>query len=179
RLARHDIGKPLLKRARNLAVQLLAAALEQALISRITHKRVLEAVHGLRRFSTAEHQLRLLELSECLSQCGLVASDQCAHQGVRELAPDGSTNLGDLPHRGEPVEPRHFKSSCLRAAEAAVRNRSQIRAYSITSSARASNAGATSRPRARAVFRLITSSYLVGDCTGRSPGFSPLRMRST
>src|SRR6516164_9156733 len=27
--------------------------------------------------------------------------------------------------------------------------------------------------------RLITSSYLVGACTGRSAGFSPLRMRST
>jgi hypothetical protein len=26
---------------------------------------------------------------------------------------------------------------------------------------------------------LITSSYLVGACTGRSAGFSPLRMRST
>ena len=30
-----------------------------------------------------------------------------------------------------------------------------------------------------AVLRLITSSYFVGACTGRSAGFSPLRMRST
>ena len=37
----------------------------------------------------------------------------------------------------------------------------------------------TSRPSAFAVLRLITSSYLVGACTGRSAGFSPLRMRST
>src|SRR6516162_4704517 len=51
--------------------------------------------------------------------------------------------------------------------------------HSITSSARASNVAGTSRPSAFAVFRLITSSYLVGACTGRSPGFSPLRMRST
>src|SRR6516164_11547729 len=34
-------------------------------------------------------------------------------------------------------------------------------------------------PSALAVFRLITSSYLFGACTGRSAGFSPLRMRST
>jgi hypothetical protein len=27
--------------------------------------------------------------------------------------------------------------------------------------------------------RLITNSYLVGACTGRSAGFSPLRMRLT
>jgi hypothetical protein len=39
--------------------------------------------------------------------------------------------------------------------------------------------GGTSRPSALAVLRLIASSYLVGACTGRSEGFSPLRMRST
>jgi hypothetical protein len=33
-------------------------------------------------------------------------------------------------------------------------------------------------PRARAVLRLITSSNLVDRCIGRSPGFSPLRMRA-
>ena len=51
--------------------------------------------------------------------------------------------------------------------------------YSITSSARASKDGGRVRPSAFAVLRLITSSYLVGACTGRSAGFSPLRMRST
>src|SRR5262245_48933267 len=51
--------------------------------------------------------------------------------------------------------------------------------HSITSSARASTAGGISRPSTLAVLRLITSSYLVGACTGRSAGFSPLRMRST
>src|SRR5262249_47553108 len=51
-------------------------------------------------------------------------------------------------------------------------------AHSITSSARASKLSGTVRPSALAVLRLITSSYLVGACTGRSDGFSPLRMRS-
>ena len=51
--------------------------------------------------------------------------------------------------------------------------------YSITSSARASSVGGTSRPSAFAVLRLMTSSYLVGACTGRSAGFSPLRTRAT
>ena len=51
--------------------------------------------------------------------------------------------------------------------------------HSITSSARASSDGGTSRPSALAVLRLMTSSYLVGACTGKSAGFSPLRMRST
>src|SRR5262249_33786112 len=51
--------------------------------------------------------------------------------------------------------------------------------HSITSSARASSICGTSSPSALAVLRLMTSSYLVGACTGRSAGFSPLRMRST
>jgi hypothetical protein len=53
------------------------------------------------------------------------------------------------------------------------------RRYSITSSARASTDAGKSRPSALAVLRLITSSNLVAACTGRSAGFSPLRMRST
>src|SRR5262249_25180235 len=43
--------------------------------------------------------------------------------------------------------------------------------HSITSSARASSVGGTSRPSALAVLRLITSSYFVGACTGRSAAF--------
>src|SRR5499433_1702105 len=100
RLARHDVGKALLEYARNLAVQLLPAALEQALISRVPHERVLEAVNGIWRLATAEHELGLLELGEPILQCSLVASDQREHQGIGELAPDGGTDLGDLPHRG-------------------------------------------------------------------------------
>src|SRR5262249_50930452 len=51
--------------------------------------------------------------------------------------------------------------------------------HSITSSARASTEAGKSRPSALAVLRLTASTYLVGACTGRSAGFSPLRMRST
>ena len=51
--------------------------------------------------------------------------------------------------------------------------------HSTTSSARAMSVGGTLRPSALAVLRLMISSYLVGACTGKSAGFSPLRMRST
>src|SRR5262249_51026190 len=51
--------------------------------------------------------------------------------------------------------------------------------HSIASSARAGNVAGTSRPSACAVLRLTTNSNLVGCWTGRSPGLSPLRMRST
>src|SRR5262249_1346487 len=50
--------------------------------------------------------------------------------------------------------------------------------HSITSSVVASHACGTVKPSAFAVLRLITVSYLVGACTGRSAGFSPLRTRS-
>src|SRR5262249_49384872 len=51
--------------------------------------------------------------------------------------------------------------------------------HSITSSARERTDAGIVRPRALAVLRLTTSSYLVGTCTGRSAGFSALRIRST
>src|SRR5215475_8337089 len=76
----------------------------------------------------------------------------------------------------EPISvlPLRFHWPCHRPAE----QRDKLAtSHSITSSARASSVAGTSRPSARAVLRLITSSYLVGACTGKSPGFSPLRMR--
>ena len=51
--------------------------------------------------------------------------------------------------------------------------------HSINSSARSCISREIVRPSAFAVLKLITSSYLVGACTGRLPGFSPFRMRST
>jgi len=63
--------------------------------------------------------------------------------------------------------------SCSRTRGSNVR---QCR-YSITSSARANTEGGMSMPSALAVLRLTTSSYFVGAWTGRSAGFSPLRMR--
>ena len=73
------------------------------------------------------------------------------------------------------TSPRYFAMSalCQKETHAPQQN------YSITSSARLSTDGDTAKPSALAVLRLITSSYFVGACTGRSASFSPLRMRST
>src|SRR4051812_7181240 len=51
--------------------------------------------------------------------------------------------------------------------------------HSITSSAIASKFGGTSMSSALAVVRLITSSNLVGSCTGRSAGAAPFSILST
>src|SRR5262249_7356737 len=59
---------------------------------------------------------------------------------------------------------------CLRLG---VRNRCS---YSITSSARPISGSGMVRPRALAVFRLMINSTLVACWTGRSAGFSPLRI---
>src|SRR6187401_3278966 len=71
------------------------------------------------------------------------------------------------------VRHRRWSEKCQEATYAL----QQIAAYSITSSAIASSPGGKLRPNALAVLRLITSSNLVGCMTGRSEGFSPLRMR--
>src|SRR5205085_12637513 len=52
-------------------------------------------------------------------------------------------------------------------------------AHSMTASARASSAAGTVSPSAFAVFRLTTSSNLVGCSIGRSAGRAPLRILST
>jgi len=56
--------------------------------------------------------------------------------------------------------------------------RSPIRHW-ITSSARSNIVRGIVMPRAIAVLRLITSSYLVGCSTGNSAGLAPLRILST
>src|SRR5207302_1871277 len=65
--------------------------------------------------------------------------------------------------------PSHNRAGCERDDEPAP-------PHSITSSARASSVRGTVRPSALAVLRLMTSSNLVGCCTGRSAGLAPFRI---
>ncbi len=66
----------------------------------------------------------------------------------------------------------HQQPSCRR------RLRNQPQVYPMTASACANRIGGRVRPSALAVFRLMTSSNLVGRSNGRSAGFAPFRMRS-
>src|SRR5262249_29052502 len=95
--------------------------------------------------------------------------------GERRIGRSG-VHKSDHWHRGL-LRARSERPSGRRAAE----QRDEIAPpnHSITSSARTSSDGGTSRPSALAVLRLRTVSYLVGACTGRSAGFSPRRIRST
>src|SRR5262249_2584796 len=95
--------------------------------------------------------------------------------GIFECSGRSAVEEPDNRHR-RLLRPRRERPRSQRAAE----KRDELAPlHSITSSARASSVGGISRPSAFAVLRLMTSSYLVGACTGRSAGFSPLRIRST
>src|SRR5262249_22129338 len=109
--------------------------------------------------------LDIAGVRKTLIECSHVAPIHGERTRVEE--PDHRHRLGPRPRRERP-------RSCT------AEQRDELAApHSITSSARAGSVSGTVRPIAFAVLRLITSSYLVGACTGRSAGFSPLRMRST
>ena len=76
-------------------------------------------------------------------------------------------NQISFSHSQDPLLPSAIQSSALRYS------------YSIGSSALSRIDVGTSRPSALAVVILSTVSYFTDNCTGRSAGFSLLRMRST
>ena len=71
------------------------------------------------------------------------------------------------------------RSGCLLWATTGLMRCSKQDTYSITSSARPSSGSGTVRPSALAVFKFTISSTLVNSWTGRSPGFSPFKIRPT
>jgi hypothetical protein len=92
---------------------------------------------------------------------------------------------GRHPRANEHVWAQFYKIGHDRARppgqQCAIRRAEQTRdseRYSITSSASDKSLDGISIPRALAVARLTTNSNFVGNCTGRSAGLSPLRMRS-
>src|SRR5450759_386749 len=94
-------------------------------------------------------------------------------QSLRIYSVSGRTFVRCCSNRRQNLVP----SVRPRTANAGLMHRSKQQPYSITSSAMASTDPGTARPRVFAVLRFITSSSLVGRTTGRSAGFSPLRMR--
>src|SRR5215813_6039557 len=84
----------------------------------------------------------------------------CAGRGGVHVANDGHSRL---------LRPRRERPRRRRAAKEG--DELAPVAHSITSSARASSVGGTSRPSALAVLRLVNSSTFVTCWTGRSAGF--------
>src|SRR6516162_9872574 len=93
-----------------------------------------------------------------------------------------------IPYRGiindadarNPATRRLLRARRERPRSRAAEKRDELAPlHSITSSARASSVGGTSRPSAWAVVRLRTRSNLVGCSTGMSAGFAPRMILST
>src|SRR5262245_27872411 len=91
----------------------------------------------------------------------------------------GSVQHTDPPHRARLLRARRERPRSRAAEQRDECAALHLCGHSITSSARASKIGGTSKPKALAVFRLTTNSNLVPCCTGRSAGFAPLRILST
>src|SRR5262249_23870135 len=124
-----------------------------------------------------------LTLGPAVLHCDIAAFDVA---GFVETLPDRVELAGSFTVRAaEQADHRHRR--LLRARRErlggcrAAEQRYELAApyHSITSSARASSDGGTSRLRALAATRLKTSSNLVGCSTGRCAGFAPRRILST
>src|SRR5262245_20724122 len=123
---------------------------------------------GLRPAILDRHVLALgmTDCTNALPECG---HKKCTISRLRHA------EIPDHRHR-RLLRPRRKRPRRRRAAE----QRNELAPFhSITSSARASSVGGTSRFSILAVWTLMTSSNLVDCTTGRSAGLAPLRMRPT
>src|SRR5215472_9905024 len=103
------------------------------------------------------------------AECRLIPFEAKAPQPTPDVHHRALTLAVDAAHPLALLRARHQRPRCR-----AAKQRDELAPpHSITSSARASSVGGTSRPSALAVLRLITSSYLVGASTGRSRNGPP------
>ena len=95
-----DIGEMLAQGLRDLLMQDLPPALEQAFVRGVLDQGVLERVAGGGRLAGAEDEFQLLQLRERGAQRRLIAADDRAQQGIGEFPPDRRADLRDVFHRG-------------------------------------------------------------------------------
>ena len=111
---------------------------------------------------------RLEPLQECCD----------ARLSFRILCGEGVEHA-DAPHPFALLRPRRERPRCSAAEERDEGATFHRCNHSITSSASASSVGGNSMPNTLAVLRLMKSTKWVGCNTGKSLGFSPLRIRPT
>ena len=102
-----DVREALLDHARDPAVQLLSAALEQRVTSRVLHQCVLEGVDRVRRCATTEGQSQLGQLNQGVIELVAGHRGNRGDQLVTEVAANRCSDLGDLLHRRKPIQPCH------------------------------------------------------------------------
>jgi hypothetical protein len=121
----------------------------------------------------------LLQCQRFIGHCSLRRNrPRRAPCGMRQAAehkyPAISPEIADHQHRLLRARRNRPRRRC-----AAEQRDELASSHSITSSARASSVGGTSRPRAFAVLRLIVKKNRVGCSIGKSVGFAPFNILST
>jgi hypothetical protein len=129
-------------------------------------------------FAPSSRQSHLYSENSNLFQGNIIWRSKCQVYVwyIREFSPRigtiSSATLRALTVQGKPRGDTQVRTTLTVRA-------SGVAAQRMTSSAWERSVGAIVRPRACAVWRLITSSNVVGCSMGRSPGFAPLRILST
>ena len=102
-----DVREPFRQGAGDLFVVLAAPALEQRLIRRVADQRVFERVAGVGQHAVLEEEFGAHQFDQSLAQFGFGHGRDGVDQLVGKLAAQRGRKLGDVTHRGEPVQPRH------------------------------------------------------------------------
>src|SRR5262249_45576256 len=106
RLGCSDGGKLIAQNFTRAAVQSLATALEEILVSRILNERVLKAVFGFRRKALHQEYVGLSQPFQRRLQCFVHHFGNGANERVGEAAPDYGSDLRHLTRLAETVQPR-------------------------------------------------------------------------
>src|SRR5262249_32906733 len=136
---------------------------------------------SMNQFSGQRRQAIVMALSPTVLNREVLAVDQTR---FTQALPKRCHTIGVGLRRAGAEKANHRHRRLLRARRerpcrrCAAEQRDELAApHSITSSAATCSVGGTVRPSALAVLRFITNSNLVGCKTGKSAGFSPLRIR--
>ena len=156
-------------------------------ISGLHHAACLLATPGFVRPLTGRHAGSLLTCWLDVSQVGLEPSGSAPTEEQQPISWVFTHSQGfgltlARARRGSAGTPPHRDADTgvvLPARPSTIPCSSPAPTYWITSSARSRSVGGKVIPSTWAVFRLRTSSNLVGCSTGRSAGFTPFKMRST
>src|SRR5258705_3980771 len=107
RLHFDKLWKQRLDRCANLRVQILAPTLQQAFVSGVAHQGVLEDVRCSRREAAPKNELCCNKAVKRRSEIRLWHRYDRCEQLVVELTADAGSDLLNLFHRSQTVQPRH------------------------------------------------------------------------
>ena len=140
---------------------------------KLTNKMIaIKCAHAITPNTTSDgrHMIEMWVIAHCSHGCVQVTGELGIHMLLKQI--DHRLRCHDIPPFYGVLELGTFSTESANSGHYKV-------SYSMISSASADRFGGTSMPSALAVLRLMTNSNLVDCTTGKSPGFSPLRILPT